>query len=421
MIVCRQSWKLPGSVVVAAATAISLAAATAPDLNKVLEGVAANIVMAQGIAAVETVEHARYEKRKNNATCAEMAAAGFEASRGPLTWHDRLRRDVLTTGGFQTYALTKSGSLEKGNVGGLLTTEGSGEFGTFLRNIIASDGGQYQSRGVHETPAGLQAEFAFTVLSAKSHYEYAAATVPYSGSLFVDPDFGGLKRLTLLTENQGDACRLEYNIDYTSTKAGGRQIVVPQTSVMDLLYTDGREFHSETHYSDYYWPQMSLDRNDNSGPNPLPPGLHLKVRLEGAIDDATAAAGDPVVAVVRADVKDKNSGAILIHAGDRLHGRLTTFEEYILNYWKVGAVEDAPEPQWNVAMVFETIESGTGSQTLEPISLTPLDDGDRSPHDAPLTPSSLQQLRPAGGGYFRFFKKTLMLDQKFESEWETHE
>jgi hypothetical protein len=65
------------------------------------------------------------------------------------------------------------------------------------------------------------------------------------------------------------------------------------------------------------------------------------------------------VAVVRADVKDKTSGAILVHAGDRLHGRLTIFEEYTLKYWQVGAVGEALDPQWNVGVVFETIGNVT--------------------------------------------------------------
>lgn len=86
----------------------------------------------------------------------------------------------------------------------------------------------------------------------------------------------------------------------------------------------------------------------------------------------------------------------------------------------MGGVEDEPEPRWNVAIAFESIERGIAGQAVEqPISLSPVDDGDRTPHDGPLTPTDLQKLRPAGAGYFRFFKKTLVLDQKFESEWET--
>ena len=404
-----------------AIAAFAIAADTVASLtaDKVRSGIAANILAAHGIAAVETLEHTRYEKKKKNATCAELIAAGFEGSRGTFVWHDRLRLEVTSGPAAEVFALTNPGQLEKSDVGGLVSGGGSGEFSTFLRNIVTNDADQFSAHGVQQTSGGSLAEFAFEVSLFRSHFEYAAGPASYHGSLFVAPETGELKRLTMVMDNKSDACRLQYSIDYGRVKVGNQEIVLPQISTSDLLYTDGTELHTETRYSAYNWPQLDLSPPAKSTPpTPLPAGLHLKVRLQNPIDGTTTAAGDPVIGIVRSEVKDR--GAVLIHAGDRLHGRIALLEQYMLKYWQVGGVEGAPDPRWNVGIVFETIERGTGSQAVEqPISLDPVDDGDRSPHDAPLTPTQLQQLRPAGGGYFRVYRKTLLLDQKFESEWAT--
>jgi hypothetical protein len=404
-----------------AITVFALGANAAVDLTaeRARGGIAANILAARGIAAVETLDHTRYEKKKKNATCLELTAAGFEASRGTFVWHDRLRLEVTAGPAAEVFALTNPGRLEKSDVGGLVSGGGSGEFSTFLRNIVTNDADQFAAHGVQQTSLGSLAEFGFDVSLFKSHFEYGAGPASYRGSLFVAPETGDLKRLTMVMDNRGDACRLEYNIDYARVKMGSQEIVLPQVSTSDLLYTDGTELHTETHYSGYHWPQLDLNPTAKSAlPAPLPAGLHLKVRLQDPLDGTTAAAGDPIVGIVRSDVKDK--GVVVIHAGDRVHGRLAILEQYLLKYWQVGGVEGAPDPRWNVGIVFETIERGAGSQAVEqPVSLDPVDDGDRTPHDAPLTPTQLQQLRPAGGGYFRVYKKALLLDQKFESEWET--
>lgn len=320
-----------GIAIVVAAAAI---AADAPlEFDKVRAGIVADVAGTVGLASTETVERARYEKRKKNATCAEMTAAGFEASRGTQNWHDRTRLDVIAADDTQIHALIKPGRFEKGDVGGLLSAHNSSEFSVFLRNIISGDGEQFQARGVRQMPVGNLAEFGFTVPLLRSHFDYGKGPVSYQGSLFVTPDSGGLKRLSMLMENEGDACRLEYTIDYTNIRAGTRELVVPQSSVMDLLYADGTEFHSDTRYSGYHWPQPpGTGPGDSNLPKPLPAGLHLKVRLQDPVDGATAAAGDPVTGIVRADVKDK--GAIVVRAGDRLHGHIAILEQYVLKYWQ---------------------------------------------------------------------------------------
>ena len=133
------------------------------------------------------------------------------------------------------------------------------------------------------------------------------------------------------------------------------------------------------------------------------------MRFEPEIDSDTAATGDPVTGVIRTTLKDKQKG-IIVHAGDRLHGRIAAIGEYL-----------TPKPRWVVAIVFATIERGVGDNGIDqgveqPVSLAPLDDGDRTPHDTPIVPEELQKLRPRGGGYFVFHGPKAVLA---DTEWET--
>ncbi len=399
------------SCIVVAATAIAVRAA---DLaySKVHALAIVNIEHARGAVCIQTVERTRYDKKRKNATCAELTAAGLEASRGAITWHDRFRVEIGSGVAGETFGLSSAMPFETSDPSSLLSpgATGSGEFVSFLSHIISGDAESFQPLAPQQ---GLAA-FGFTIAGAKSHWVYGNATVGYHGSLLTTPDSGELRRLTMAAENAGDACSVAVNIDYADTKIGDRDVDLPKTSVIDELYKDGTELHQETQYSSCQAPPAQTKAAAGEAPKPLPAGLDLHVRIQAPIDGATSAAGDPIVGVVKSNVKE--GGQIVVHQGDLLHGRITLLEQYLLPYEQVGAVSSAIDPTWHLGIVFETIERNGVQQ---PISLTPNDDGDRTPHDAPTTPGRLQQLRPTGGGYYIFYKKTLNLDTKFEMEWTT--
>jgi hypothetical protein len=61
-------------------------------------------------------------------------------------------------------------------------------------------------------------------------------------------------------------------------------------------------------------------------------------------------------------------------------------------------------------------ENGIDQGVEQPVSLEPLDDGDRIPHEGAISQEELQKLRPTGGGYFVFHGPRVMFS---ETEWET--
>jgi len=338
-------------------------------------------------------------------------------------WHSRLRLDVTAGPNQEDFALTDVRGLERNDVGGLLRAAdaGSGEFSTFLRNLIGGDGAAFQARGVQQTSLGPLLAFGFTVPADKSRFLYASRGRPagaapvrasYDGSLYVTPQSGELRRLTVEAVDVGDACRVQYSTEYSPTRVGDREVVLPQSSTLEVINRDGTELRSETWYSGCRRPAVAAAAIAAETPKPLPPGVRFRIRFQPPLDTESAATGDPVVGVIRATVKDKQNG-VIVHAGDRVHGRIALIEEYM-----------SPGPRWNLAIAMETIERGVGAHGIDqgveqPVTLAPLDDGDRQPHDETMGAQEMQRLRPPGGGYFIFHDPNVVLDQKFETEWET--
>jgi len=320
-----------------------------------------------------------------------------------MEWRSRLRLQVTAGADAEEFAFTEASLFERNDVGGLLraAVAGNGEFSVFLRNLMAGDGNPFQPRGLLQTPIGQLRAFGFTVPAEKSRFPSGPARAGYRGTLFAIPESGDLKRLTLEADDVGDACRVQYTTDYTSTRIGDREIVLPQSSTMEVVNRDGTELRTETYYSGCRRPSAPAVAAAGAGePKPLPPNVRFRVRFQPPIDSETAATGDPVTGVIRTTVKDKQSG-IVVHAGDRVHGRIALIEEYL-----------APDIRWNLAIAFQTIERGVGEHGIDqgveqPVSLVAVGIGDRTRHEDAVG---------RGGVYF---VPNVLLDPKFETEWET--
>ncbi len=272
---------------------------------------------------------------------------------------------------------------------------GEGEFTTFLRKLTAATAPPFQSMGPQQTTLGRLPAFGFLLP--------APGGVTFHGSVFALPNSGDPRRLIMSAEAVGSACRIQYITDYTVSRVGDREMLVPQSSVMSTISKTGEELRAVTYYSGCHRPAVETAAQVAPATKPLPPNTRFRVRFEPGIESSTAATGDPVVAVIRTTIKDKQNGTI-IHAGDRLHGRIALIEEYL-----------SPKPHWNIAITFQTIERGVGDRGIDqgieqPVSLVPVDD---------LASAEIQKLRPPNGNYYVFQGPSVVLDQKFETEWET--
>jgi len=61
-------------------------------------------------------------------------------------------------------------------------------------------------------------------------------------------------------------------------------------------------------------------------PAPLPAGLYFKAHITTPLDSDTAAAGDPIEAVLTAPIRDKKKN-VNVPAGALLHGRLRSVKQ----------------------------------------------------------------------------------------------
>lgn len=372
---------------------LALVAAAEVTFSKAHSVIAADVADLRGVACMETVERTRYAPRASaGATCAQIIA-GANDSPGSPEWRSRLRLTVLAGAKGEEFSLTDAGRFEKTDIGGILAaaSAGSGEFSAFLSKTMAADPSLFQPRGTQQTSIGPLTAFAFSL---------PPGGAAQRGALFVTSDTGDLRRLALETENTSEACLVRYTTDYATTRIGERYVLVPRNSTMETFLKDGTERRSTSYFSSCRREEAAAAAKAPAAePAPVPAGTRFRVRIEPGIQTTTAATGDPVIGVIRSTVKNKQK-EIIVHSGDRLHGRIALIEQYL-----------TPTPRWNIAIVFESIERGVGVNGIDqgveqPVSVVPVE---ASSPDA-------DKLRPPNGAYYTLTGPGPVLDR--DEEWE---
>ena len=395
----------------------------------------ANLDRTPRYTCIENINRQVRRTLRTRNACSAAVARG-SADSGLVLWRDRLRLDVAIINGTETFAWAGARQFETEDVDKLVgggATE-TGDFAGFLGSIFGNDARNFRYTGEESTPAGKMAHFEYEVPRATSHYHYRVRgefkMAPYSGWFLIDPATAALEKLVVIaTEfDRGDeVCRVEDTIEYQTAKIGDSDFLLPRVSVMDAVFAEGTEAVNETRYSGCheYTAQSTIHFDDaSSGATessrsvaaraPVPEGVRVLLALETKVDGETSAAGDEIVAEALNDSK-ASGGAVVIHRGDRFHGRIVKLEQYM------------NQPRWVVAMRFDSVlRDGVES----PVRLAPIDDGVRvGPEQVfsgrrrfsrtdPLAGVSLE--RPPGGGVFVFFESgKFSLNSRFHSLWVT--
>jgi hypothetical protein len=361
---------------------------------------------------VENISRAQYQPsrgRKPSSCPSIIAARRNLKSPGELVWRDRLRLDVAVVDGGEMFSWAGAGKFETHDLDRLVGggASGSGDFGSFLAGVFGNETDAVRYLGLQNSLA----LFEYNVPIEKSSYRYHTngpeKKIGFGGTFSLDPSNADVEQLVVATDQfaPGDAaCRVEHVMNYQRVKIGDGDFLLPEVSAMNVVYQAGAESRNETHYSDCreYVGESTIrfDEVDpaaapataKAGLQPLPPKVRLRIGLSKPIDLANTAAGDEVTGIV-------------LQANERVHGRILRLRQYL-----------SPLPRWVIAIRFDTIERGGFEQ---PITLKPLDDGDRPARfRGPMLPRSVTE-RPEGAGVFIFSERNLVLDQKFQSEWET--
>jgi hypothetical protein len=401
--------------------------------DRVSADLSANLKRLPEYTCIETQDRTYSRLPHHTSGCDRSAQAAARSAKSRLpVWRDRVRVEVAEGSASEMFSWVGERAFHAVDVHQLmeLGTTGTGDFSAFLKSIFSGGADRFQYRGEQNTPAGPWAIFDYSVPLSKSRYVYSdraafEKTIAYHGSLFIDADAAQLQRLTVTAEGfVGHACKIEHEIDYGTVKVGDTDIRLPKESTMTVLYDDGEEAVNRTEYSGCrrYEVESTLSFGSSDAPatsnskSPaatapeFPGDTTLEVALQSPIDSLTAAAGDPVTAVVKRDAATR-WGNVVAHRGDLLHGRLLRVEEAIAM------------ATWIVAVRVEEIEH---AGIRQPITLRPLDDGERL-----LIPKiALRRIqgdyrpaippRPPNSGLFAFEGNSrLLLDDSFQSRWIT--
>jgi hypothetical protein len=412
------------ALLLAVATAASTADSDADQLfNKARAKVLDNTRRMPRYTCVETVSRSQYSPSDNPSDCQSLVTMQrLVPARGSLMEHDRLRLDVAVVESGEIFSWAGAGKFETTDVANLTGggASGSGEFGSFLASVFGNATDAIRFTGLSNNFA----RYEYNVPLAKSTYHFHTngpeKTVGYRGTFSVDPADGDLHQLIVEADQFTPAdgvCRVQHVMNYTREKIGSGDFLLPEVSTMDALYTNGIETLNETRYSDCreYVGESTIHFDDvdaaagtaasKAALQPLPPKVRLLIGLSKPIRTETAAAGDAVDGVLLRDVTGKKLGA-MARVNDRVHGRILRLQQWM----------SAP-PRWYVVIRFDSIERN-GIEL--PVSLKPVDDGDRSAQRvrAPLSRQAMQ--KPEGAGVFAFTERgNIVLDQNFHSEWET--
>jgi hypothetical protein len=364
----------------------------------------------------QTVDRAQYEPSGivGTTNCDDL-----DQSRGTryvpvLTTADRLRLDVGVAQGNEAYSwvgekrfgdqtlfeIVKQGAVS------------TGYFHGFLALVFRSDNADFSFAGEQTTGGRKLLQYQFLVPVEASHYIFRtgdkAYTTSYEGTLLADAETADLVELTARTRNlppETGTCEVTTSMKYGRWRVNDTDFLLPTETNMRIrdvnaleslnrtVYTGCHEFLGESTLR--FGPpaedgtKAAAKSPDAPGTALFPAGLPFTVHLTEAIAVATAAAGDPVKAVLATDLADGSK--VLARRGTPVNLRIERIRRYY--HARSGSSIGAYEPMARVELVLR-LESLAGPAGTRPIAARPYRP---LPPPLPRRPGTLAQ-RPVNLG-----------------------
>jgi hypothetical protein len=305
----------------------------------------------------------------------------------PLKQLDTVLLEVLYAGDKELYGSPGARNFPNTDpsafTGGGLS--GTGMFGLHLNTLFVNENANIQYRGEEQLAGRRAARFDYRVPLMLSgftiHLVDGRGQVSTRGSFWSDPVTYDLLRLDVQVEDIPPSLPLissTQSIEYARTRIGEREVMLPQSAVLDMLQTSGEEsrnllefthcrsFAAESRISfDAAPPDPSSSpatpARPSSEPPPLAAGLTVTVELTSRLDER-AAVGSLVEARTASNVVEK--GKVVVPAGAVVRGRIRRLEHYSDSgeYFTVGLefteLETAAGPVRFYANLLSIDESG---------------------------------------------------------------
>jgi len=345
----------------------------APDpiatLRHTRERLLADVDRMPRYTCVQTVTRTYYDARSgaHGSSCSALITArNTRKHRLPAFGWDRLRLEVAWVAGNNVYSWVGEPRFANDNLEKLAGEGplGSGDFGALLREILLQTTLDFEREQFIDGKHLL--EYSYNMPLEKSTYQVTTSDgrspIAYSGTLLLDPETQNLVSLTMRIANfprTSSACQATNEITYGQISVHDRLILIPRQTRLDVVNVSGTESMSETDFANCReyasTVRLLLDGSNGStgqqapisaaeSSTTLPAGLQFNARIITPFDSDTAAAGDPIEAVLRSPIRGNNK-AVLAPAGARIHGRLTDVR------WR-----SRPVAKYEITVRFESVE-----------------------------------------------------------------
>jgi len=278
----------------------------------------------------------------------ERKIPGYRIS---LYGSDRFRLDVGADRAHEVYSWAGAERFEDRELPDLIPgPASSGSFNSLIRMMFGGDVAEFLYHGTQTLDRRRLLAYTFQVPVSRSNYFLGNArgtrkAVPYHGTILVDPETGDLARLDVHiddAEPESNLCEFEASMDFTRTRIGAGDFLLPKTTRQTFVMPTRWETESTVAFSACreYRADSILKYDDSASSRPaggkdaaardprkIPPGLRVSVELTAAIDSATAAAGDAYAGRLAEPLLDQSKNT-LAPRGAIVRGRIMSVQSY---------------------------------------------------------------------------------------------
>jgi hypothetical protein len=286
-------------------------------------------------------------RRQPNYTCTETIERTRQAVGSHARIEDTLRLEVALVDGKEMFAWPGSKRFEDRELGELVTTGmfGNGNFAIYAQILFLSNVATFKDGGETLLGGHPARRYDFQVPRFPSGHHLRVndqeAVVGFHGSFYADPITLDVRRVEVVAEDIPAALRVseaETTVDYGRVEIGGEKFLLPVDSELMMAmpevvnrnwvrFSSCRRFAGESTLS-FNDPVLTAAPTEvAAAPREvtIPAGLTLQLEMSD-LDLMQAAVGDPVQAILRADLKNRRQ--VLAPKGSVAHGRIVQLDRY---------------------------------------------------------------------------------------------
>jgi len=290
-------------------------------------------------------------QRQPNYTCTETIERTRQVVGGRARIEDTLRLEVALVDGKEMFAWPGSKQFEDHDLGELVSTGmfGNGNFAIYARILFLSNVAVFEDRGEAQLDGHPAWRYDFRVSSAtggsRLRVDGHEAVVGFHGSFYADPITFEVLRIEIVAEDIPAELKIldaETVVDLGRLRIGdeeyllpvGSQLMMAMPDVVDrnsVRFSSCRKFTGESVL--LFNDPILTDTPARVAPREIeiPPGLTLQLEIPD-LDLTQAAVGDPVRAVLWADLKNRRE--LLAPKGSIVGGRIVELER-TLSYFSL--------------------------------------------------------------------------------------